>query len=169
MIVLLSLNAASAYSAEANGSDGSMLSHSQESITVSHQAADELNQPQVATSNPAQAPLTTADASANTSSSKGSSLKSSPAKKFTSIVTAFAIGTPVCMVRRTKYEESYAVKHWVGNSKSKFTRILAGTFWLPGAIVCGCGEAPFDAFANALMYPAFSKDQISEGKLIQNN
>jgi hypothetical protein len=57
----------------------------------------------------------------------------------------------------------------VGDSDSKSKKVLVGVFWFPFAVMCGTCEAPFDAAANGLMYPAFSKDQLSQGKLIQNN
>jgi hypothetical protein len=118
---------------------------------------------------PAAAKTRIADAGAASGSTGSPATKASPGKKLFSIIAATVIGTPVCMVRRTKYEESYGVKGMIGDSDRKASKLLAGVFWLPNAIVCGVAEAPFDAFANALMYPAFSKDQLSEGKLIQNN
>ncbi len=90
-------------------------------------------------------------------------------KKIFSVATAFFIGTPVCVVRRSKYEEWYGVHGMIGDSDNKYKKVLAGTFWLPFAVITGTLEAPFDALGNGLMYPAFSKDQLSEGKLIQNN
>jgi hypothetical protein len=90
-------------------------------------------------------------------------------KKVFSVATALVIGTPVCIVRRTKYEEWYGVNGMVGDSTNKCKKVLAGIFWLPWAVICGTGEAPFDAVANGLMYPAFTKDQLSQGKLVQNN
>jgi len=95
--------------------------------------------------------------------------KATLSKKIFGITTAFFIGTPVCVVRRSKYEEWYGVHGMIGDSESKTKKILAGAFWLPFAVVTGTAEAPFDAAANALMYPAFSKDQQSKGKLVQNN
>jgi hypothetical protein len=91
------------------------------------------------------------------------------ARKCLSVVTAACVGTPICVVRRSKYEEWYGVHGMIGDSDSKFKKVLAGAIWLPCALICGAGEAPFDAVANSLMYPAFSKDQMSKGKLIQNN
>jgi hypothetical protein len=91
------------------------------------------------------------------------------AKKVFSVATALAIGTPVCIIRRTKYEEWYGVHGLIGNSNNKTKKVVAGVFWFPFALLCGTGEAPFDAVANGLMYPAFSKDQLSQGNLIQNN
>jgi len=95
--------------------------------------------------------------------------KSTLPKKIYSIATAFVIGTPICVVRRTKYEEWYGVHGMIGDSESKGKKFLAGAFWFPFAIVTGTAEAPFDAITNGLMYPAFSKDQLSQGKLTQNN
>jgi hypothetical protein len=95
--------------------------------------------------------------------------KVSTPKKVFSVATALLVGTPVCVVRRTKYEERYGVNGLIGSSDSKCKKVLASVFWLPFAVVCGTAEAPFDALANGLMYPAFSKDQLSQGKLIQNN
>jgi hypothetical protein len=119
------------------------------------------------------------DANATDPSSKSNALvsqssqivdkKATLSKKIFSIATAFFIGTPVCVVRRTKYEEWYGVHGMIGDSESKTKKVLAGTFWLPFAVVTGTAEAPFDALANGIMYPALSKDQLSQGKLIQNN
>ncbi len=95
--------------------------------------------------------------------------KASLPKKVFSVATALVVGTPVCVVRRTKYEEWYGVNGLIGNSENKCKKVLARIFWFPCAVICGTGEAPFDALANGLMYPAFSKDQLSQGKLIQNN
>lgn len=86
-----------------------------------------------------------------------------------SIATAVVIGTPVCVVRRTKYEEWYGVNGMVGDSAGKGKRVAAGIFWFPFAVLTGICEAPVDALANGLMYPALSKDQLSQRKLIQNN
>jgi hypothetical protein len=106
---------------------------------------------------------------AGTSSTTNSAGKASLPKKALSVATAFFVGTPVCIVRRTKYEEWYGVHSMVGDSDNKAKKVLAGMFWFPFAVVNGTAEAPFDAFANGLMYPAGSKDQQSRGKLIQNN
>jgi hypothetical protein len=95
--------------------------------------------------------------------------KSSLPKKVFSVAAALLVGTPVCIVRRTKYEEWYEVHGFVGDSDNKCKKILAAIVCFPYALICGTGEAPFDALANGLMYPAFSKDQLSQGKLIQNN
>ena len=95
--------------------------------------------------------------------------KSTLPKKIFGVATALVIGTPVCVVRRSKYEEWYGVHGMIGDSDSKCKKVLAGTFWLPFAMITGTLEAPFDATTNSIMYPAFSKDQLSQGKLIQNN
>ncbi len=95
--------------------------------------------------------------------------KSTLPKKIFSVATAFFIGTPVCVVRRSKYEEWYGVHGMIGDSESKCKKVLASAFWLPFAVVTGTLEAPFDAVTNGAIYPAFSKDQLSQGKLIQNN
>src|SRR5208282_6095028 len=50
-------------------------------------------------------------------------------KKIFSIATAFLVGTPVCVVRRSKYEQWYGVHGMIGDSESKCKKILAGTFW----------------------------------------
>jgi hypothetical protein len=122
------------------------------------------------TNHAAEATRSIADASGTqTAAASGSAAKSSLPKKALSLASALVIGTPVCIVRRTKYEEWYAVHGFLGDTKSKFKKVLFGTVWFPFAAVCGTAEAPFDAFANGLMYPAFSKDQLSEGKLVQNN
>ena len=104
-----------------------------------------------------------------TPNNNGKTNKTTLPKKAFSIATAFLIGTPVCIVRRTKYEERYTINNWVGEGAPKYEKVLAGIVWFPFAAICGTGEAPFDALANGLMYPAFSKDQLSAGKLIQNN
>jgi hypothetical protein len=109
-----------------------------------------------------------ADASGASSPTSQAGKASLPKKAF-SVATALLIGTPVCIVRRTKYEEWYAVHSMVGDSDNKAKKILAGVFWAPFAAISGTAEAPFDACANGLMYPAGSKDQQSRGKLIQNN
>jgi hypothetical protein len=106
---------------------------------------------------------------ASASSTSNSATKPSLSKKALSVVKACFVGTPVCIVRRTKYEEWYGVHSMVGDTDNKAKKILAGMFWFPCAVVSGTAEAPFDAAANALMYPAGSKDQQSRGKLIQNN
>ena len=54
--------------------------------------------------------------------------KSSLPKKAFSVATAFFIGTPVCVVRRSKYEEWYGVHGMVGDSESKCKKVLAGAF-----------------------------------------
>lgn len=95
--------------------------------------------------------------------------KCSFSKKLLSVATALFVGTPVCVVRRTKYEEWYGVHGMIGDSDNKYKKVLAGTCWLPFAVTCGTAEAPFDALTNGLMYSAFSKDQLSKGKLMQNN
>ncbi len=94
---------------------------------------------------------------------------SSLPKKVFSVATALLVGTPVCIVRRSKYEVWYGVNGMVGDSASKGKKVLAGIFWFPFAVVTGTCEAPFDALANGLMYPAFTHDQLSQGKLVQNN
>jgi hypothetical protein len=131
-------------------------------------AANELKGP-AQTSN-----LTGAD---NSNSSPAGAAASTPSvhaslgKKAVSFLAGSIAGTPICIVRRSKYEEWYGVHSMVGESKHKFARAVASTFWLPFAICTGTIEAPFDATANALMYSSrpFSKDQFSLGKLQQNN
>ncbi len=121
-----------------------------------------INPPEISTDNISQA--------SNSSTVKtNQAIKATLPKKVFSIATALFVGTPVCIVRRTKYEEWYGVKGLIGDSNNKCKKLLAGIVWLPCAVICGTGEAPFDAVANGLMYPAFSKDQLSQGKLIQNN
>ena len=111
------------------------------------------------------------DAATITPTSNGKTEKAPLGKKLISVVAAFCVGTPVCVVRRSKYEEKYAVNQMVGDTDKKFVKKLAAAFWLPFSIVDGTLEAPFDAAANGLMYSnkPFSKDQMSCGKLIQNN
>jgi len=120
----------------------------------------------LADANGSQAPSTSPPAS-TTPSVPGP--KASLPKKVVSVASAIVIGTPVCMVRRTKYEEKYAIHGQLGDTDSKVKKAIFGTLWFPFAVVDGFAEAPFDAFANGIMYPAFSKDQMSEGKLKQNN
>lgn len=114
-------------------------------------------------------PAATAQITNPTGNTVSQATKSSLPKKVFSVATALVIGTPVCIVRRTKYEEGYGVNGLIGNSDNKCKKVLARVFWSPCAVISGTLEAPFDAFANGLMYPAFSKDQLSQGKLIQNN
>jgi hypothetical protein len=110
-----------------------------------------------------------ADSTIKANNASGSPAHASLPKKCLSTLAAAVIGTPVCVVRRTKYEEWYAAHGMVGDSDSKILKALAATFWFPFAAIDGTAEAPFDAVANGLMYPAFSQDQMSKGKLIQNN
>jgi len=156
--LLFAFSAACIYPCWANDSVGTppLISKPESADNVS------INQPQ---------PSATDAASANSppAGKTSQATKASLPKKVFSVATAFIVGTPVCVVRRTKYEEWYGVNGLIGNSNNKCKKVLARIIWFPCAVICGTGEAPFDALANGLMYPAFSKDQLSQGKLIQNN
>jgi len=91
-------------------------------------------------------------------------------KKFVSFLAGTVVGVPVCMVRRSKYEDWYAVHGMVGDSDNKLARATLGTLWFPFAVVTGVCEAPFDGAINAFRNTdkPFSKDQFSLGELKQN-
>ena len=80
------------------------------------------------------------------------------------------VGIPVCMVRRSKFENWYAVHSMVGNTGNKAARVTLRVLWAPFAVITGVCEAPADGTVNAIRYSSkpFSKDQFSLGELKQN-
>jgi hypothetical protein len=81
------------------------------------------------------------------------------------------VGVPVCMVRRSKYENWFAVHGMIGDSDNKFARATLSTLWFPFAVVTGVCESPIDGLTNAVRNSSkpFSKDQFSLGELKQNH
>jgi|SRR5271156_1807860 len=84
-----------------------------------------------------------------------------------SIVTGTIVGTPVCMLRCSVWEEKYATKGMVGDTDDKFLQTAAGTFWLPLGAMTGVCEAPFSALKRSYANSdkPFSKDQFSLGHI----
>jgi len=75
------------------------------------------------------------------------------------------------MVRRSKYEDWFAVNSMVGDSGGKFKRVTLKVLWGPFAVVTGVCESPIDGLINAVRNSdkPFSKDQFSLGELKQNH
>jgi hypothetical protein len=90
-------------------------------------------------------------------------------RRVISCVTGTAVGIPVCMVRRSKYEDLHAVKQMT-NTDNKVAKGALRAFWMPFAIVTGVCESPADGTINAIRNSSrpFSKDQMSLGELKQN-
>lgn len=107
--------------------------------------------------------------SSKNSSSAGKGKSSSALASFPlrliGVAAGFAIGTPICGIRKPIDEEKYGVDDMTGGSDKKRTVIPAKIFWAPFAVVSGALEAPFFAFNNALVNydKPFSKEQFSLG------
>lgn len=135
-----------------------------------------------AQSNPLNPSLTTATPTTQPASSPSATTTSAPSssaaatkvsmpKRLAGCLAGTFVGIPVCMVRRSKYEDWYAVHGMIGDSDNKFARITLGALWYPFAVVTGVCESPADGTINAVRNSSkpFSKDQFSLGVLKQNH
>ncbi len=137
----------------------------------------ELKSPQIVAESAAPQPTNDAGSTGANGNSNTTPTAGNPGKKHfglsalpmrvCSIVAGTVVGTPVCMVRCSIWEEKYATRGMVGDTDDKFLQVAAGTAWVPLGLLTGIPEAPFSALKRSYINSdkPFSKDQFSLGHI----
>lgn len=108
----------------------------------------------------------TASSGASSSSGGGGSSSSNPVTMAAGMVAGFAVGWPVCLVRRLKRDAIQGARGIAGETDNPILLGTAGAIWLPLAFCTSFLEAPVYAARNSFMAEKpFSKDQFSLGDM----
>jgi hypothetical protein len=169
MLLLFLLTLTFSRPAVAEPVDNASLPVAGSSQSVS-QAQDQMAQTQPSTSQSQPSSVQPATGSGNSPATTTANTKVSMPTRLAGCIAGTMVGIPVCVVRRSKFEDWYAAHNMVGDDGNKALRVTLKALWCPVAVITGVCEAPADGTMNAIRNSSkpFSKDQFSLGVLKQN-